>query len=376
MTTFALKDIKANPFRNIARYPIRRDKIEALRESIKKTGFWDNIVARNTGTNVEIAYGHHRLTALQEVYGSHHTIELIIRDLSNETMIQIMAQENMQEWGTNVSVEHETVRVVVVAYGNGKIKLPAPKGKTKDECIRYAPSFKVGSSPSVGDHPYTDQTLAEFLGWLQPDGKAQEKVRDALGALEFIEMGLLKESIFEGLSKMQAREVILQTRKELKYRELKAEEQRREAERMKQQPKIPEREQKEIRESATRVAQILSKGFKNGDFGYKQGREEVTKIRYANMPEKKKPTPDIYAFEQKLAKDINDILNDGDSLLERLNELLKYKDDLNDVVKADLVNTLNAAGKRCFDYAQHFDTTHKEGPVVDGKRIVITPRLN
>jgi hypothetical protein len=36
-----------------------------------------------------------------------------------QRMLKIMARENMSEWGSSVTVEHETIRAVVEAYGAG-----------------------------------------------------------------------------------------------------------------------------------------------------------------------------------------------------------------------------------------------------------------
>ena len=59
-----LKNVYANPFRNMERYPIHKQKILQLKNSIQSTEFWDNIVAREReGGGIEIAYGHHRLAA-------------------------------------------------------------------------------------------------------------------------------------------------------------------------------------------------------------------------------------------------------------------------------------------------------------------------
>ena len=143
MPAYKIRDIKPNPFRNVDRYPIQRDKIDALRESIKTTTYWDNIIARKSGKDVEIAYGHHRLIALEEELGPDKEIILIIKNLTNEDMIQIMARENLAEWGTSVMVLHETVRAVVEAYGAGEIELPAPeRGQPgRERKFFYAPSF-------------------------------------------------------------------------------------------------------------------------------------------------------------------------------------------------------------------------------------------
>ena len=180
------------------RYPIRRDKVEALRESIRTTSFWDNVVAREVDGKAEIAYGHHRLVALKEELGPSHKVDLIIRELGDETMIQIMARENMEEWGTAASVEHETIRAVVEAYAEGRINLPSPNERSKKTALRYAPSFVSGSSERGSDHPYTAQTVADFIGWVFPSGEANKKVKNALNALALVEEGVLTEGDFEG----------------------------------------------------------------------------------------------------------------------------------------------------------------------------------
>jgi len=63
-----LKDLKPNPFRNFEQYPINQDKVKQLQTSIKETEFWANILCREKNGDIEIAYGHHRLTALRNLY--------------------------------------------------------------------------------------------------------------------------------------------------------------------------------------------------------------------------------------------------------------------------------------------------------------------
>ena len=233
MTKYALKDIGPNPFRHVDRYPINREKVEALRESLRATGFWDNLVARaSDGGKAEIAYGHHRLTALKEEYGPDHEVDLTVKELSNEKMIQMMARENMEEWGTSILVDHETVRAIVEAYAEGKITLPEVPKKTKTSQIRHAPSYKMGEDDprARGNHPYTAQTLADFIGWVKPDGAAQDKAHDTLAALQFIEDKVLVKSNFDGLTTKQAGAVVRETRKERKRQQLAGQFQREQAE--------------------------------------------------------------------------------------------------------------------------------------------------
>ena len=182
---FKIKDILPNPFRHIEHYAIKRRKVEALKESIGSTGFWDNLVARPKDGKAEIAYGHHRLVALKEVYSPEEEIALEVRDLDDATMLKIMARENMEEWGGSVAAEHETIRSVVEAYAAGLIDLPAPSPTTSKTKVRSAPSFIQGGSPPDGaPRPYTARTVGDFIGWLKPSGDAQEKVYEALAALE------------------------------------------------------------------------------------------------------------------------------------------------------------------------------------------------
>jgi ParB/Sulfiredoxin domain len=412
MASFSIKDIKPNPFRHMDRYPIRREKVTALRESLRSTGFWDNVVARSSNGKAEIAYGHHRLVALKEEYGPNHKVDLIIRPLSDDIMIQMMARENMEEWGTSASVEHETVRAVVEAYADGRVHLPAVPDKTPQSQIRYAPSFIPGIDVLRArvEHPYTVQTLAEFIGWLKPSGDPQEKVYSALTGLQFIEERLLKESDFEGLTTKQAEAVIAEARKARDRREaaarvhrMQAEQAEREAKEAEQRREEAEREQrrKEIeatrardeqsrrraqedarrlkreqreaeqarrqaekrqesakrqervqvqqgRERATAVARAVSTELKKGKIGYRQAADVALKLE----GKKSGPPPYIEDFAKRLATDIGNILDpDRDAKTQRLKQLIQYREYLNDVTRKDLALTLEKAAKRLFDYA-------------------------
>jgi ParB-like chromosome segregation protein Spo0J len=187
----AVKDLQPNPFRHLDRYPIRRDKVDALKASIRSTEFWDNLVARKNGSGYEIAYGHHRLVALQEL--GVKGVDIPVRDLDDATMLKIMANENMEEWGASAEVEQETVRAAVQAFAEGKIKLAEPKvmsanaKKAENVKVRFAPSFVAVSFSRRRENEngkvYTAKTVAEFLNW------KDWKVESALSALALNEHG-------------------------------------------------------------------------------------------------------------------------------------------------------------------------------------------
>ncbi len=106
-----IKDLKPNPFRDMENYPINEEKIQSLTSSVNQTGFWDNILARKNNGNIEIAYGHHRLVVLKKLFKPDDFIDIPIKELDDPTMIQIMANENMNEWDTNVQIIDETIKI-------------------------------------------------------------------------------------------------------------------------------------------------------------------------------------------------------------------------------------------------------------------------
>jgi hypothetical protein len=247
-----VSDLHPNPFRHMDRYPIRREKVDALRESLRKTGFWDNVVARQQDGRVEIAYGHHRLVALQEEYGPEQEVNVILRDLDDTKMLQIMANENMEEWGNSVWVEMETVAAVIEAYDAGQIELKAPYQGPASGQFRTASNL-----------PYSAQTIADFLGWHQKDKDGQVtgpsyKVATAINALDLIRQGVLTDADFVDLGTTQAMALVEQTRRALGEREARrlqkqAEEQRKAAEAAARERARAEAEQERQQKAALRA---------------------------------------------------------------------------------------------------------------------------
>ncbi len=169
-----IKDLKPNPYRDLDNYPINKEKIEALKASIKQTGFWDNILAREINGQIQIAYGHHRLIALQEIMKNDDIVDIPIKKLPDSVMIQVMANENMDDWKVLPSVINETVRVTkeFLEQHPGEIKTKNPVHRKK-------------VPPSVGGKGYHWSPLAfkiaEFLGW------GEHKVHDSLETLKMID---------------------------------------------------------------------------------------------------------------------------------------------------------------------------------------------
>ena len=195
-----LENIRPNPFRDLSLYPLSDSKVEALKDSIKSTGYWDNTVVRAVGDKYELSHGHHRLEALRQLGKTE--AEFIVKDLDDAMMLKTMMLENLRE-GDTVSGERESIRSLVVAFGKGELSLPRAKGKNSQ--MRSAPSFLVGgAAPSSRENAYTASSLSEFLD----DTLSKDKIKIHLRALEAIEQGHITEEDLQGLSLKKAKAVL------------------------------------------------------------------------------------------------------------------------------------------------------------------------
>jgi len=165
-----IKDLKPNPYRDMDNYPINPDKMQHLAASIKQTGFWDNVIARKNNGEIQIAYGHHRLEALKKVMKPTDEVEVPIKDLTDALMIQIMAKENDNDWGTCVAVTDETVRVA-----KRFLKEHPDEIKTKKPI-----SHSVATGIDVYQKSPEAFQIAEFLDW------GEIKVYDSLSRINMI----------------------------------------------------------------------------------------------------------------------------------------------------------------------------------------------
>jgi len=81
-----LGDIKPNRFRDLERWPVEREVIDGLKDSIKKEGFWSKSIQAviNEHNEVELRFGHHRLTAAIEIFGSDYETEIDLVEFRGE----------------------------------------------------------------------------------------------------------------------------------------------------------------------------------------------------------------------------------------------------------------------------------------------------
>lgn len=162
----ALRDIEANPYRQIDRYRISEEKIAALIQSYDMSGFWDgSLQARPHPTRagkVEIAFGHHRIEAAKR--RNLHEVGLVVAKRSDADMLRMMAFENREEFKGDQLVATETIGATIAAFGRGEIEFEPVAKDTNKAHVYKAP-------PNGG--AYTCATVARFLGWTKQH-KGQE----------------------------------------------------------------------------------------------------------------------------------------------------------------------------------------------------------
>jgi hypothetical protein len=98
--------IDANPFRLLAVYPYVETKVASLVRSIADVGLWPSVIARRSGDRFQIAFGHHRIEAARQA--KLDEISLIVKELSDQEMLEYMGRENMEDFNAEFLVMLES----------------------------------------------------------------------------------------------------------------------------------------------------------------------------------------------------------------------------------------------------------------------------
>jgi hypothetical protein len=339
----SLKLVDPNPFRHMDRYPINRTKVDDLKASMGRTGFWDNVVARKVGDRYQLAYGHHRWIAFKEEYGKDAEIPLSIKNLSDEDMIRVMADENMSDYSTLAEVEQETIRAVVQAYAEGKIeleKVPTDNAKRKGGGggLRCAPNFSVLSFNDLktkeNPKPYNAESIARFLGWMSGN-QVSPRIRNALFALEAGEELGASDEIAEmtrGFPSEVAKELV-QTVKSIKE----------DAEKQGRNKKIASKRGLNAgKDQAEKARERLRKG---DPANKREIRGTRDKYKIKTPKSKKKEIPDIAVFVENLAGEFDSFMR-GDNTANSFDEMMKYKEYVDEKAQKKLVKVLQGLMSR------------------------------
>lgn len=135
-----LKQILPNPFHDPRLFHLVPGRVEALKTSIRSTGFWDNLLVRVKPDDVsrfEIAYGHHRLEALRQLVNEsliddEFELEFPVRRLDDATMVRIMATDKLLARGAGSSGSTYAVLRIVSEFIARETRTPLNDVSSED----------------------------------------------------------------------------------------------------------------------------------------------------------------------------------------------------------------------------------------------------
>ena len=121
-----IERIKPNPFQ--PRVQFDGKLLNELAASIQSQGFYGHLLARRVKKDFEIAYGERRLRAAKKL--GLLTIPLVVRDLTNEQMLEVALTENIQRENLT-PVEEARAYQKLQELGNSLRQIAARVGKSK-----------------------------------------------------------------------------------------------------------------------------------------------------------------------------------------------------------------------------------------------------
>jgi hypothetical protein len=311
----SVQQLRPNPYRDLSRYPLSREKIEALKASIRSTGFWDNVLVRKTddGEHYELAYGHHRLEALKELINERaiepeHVLELSVRKLDDATMIRIMANENVNEYHVTSEIIDETIRVTR-EYIQTQTKTPLSEISPSD--------------------------ISQFLGgtW------NEDKVGISLQRLGLFDRGVIQREQLKGLSHTAAKGIQREVAKVEKTML------RKKMQRLEEDEEVSEQDRKRVRAQvqgvANHVAQALSDHVRGGGT-MSDAKERSLDAQAELIPADAPPEERQLSTIAAAAKAVN-----GREFQRKVELLLRYREYMSDESREELAVKLKEMGNWC-----------------------------
>ena len=140
-----LSSIDNNPFRLVDKYPFVEEKLDALQRSIAAVGFWEGVIGRRAGNRIQIAFGHHRVEAAGR--SGLKSVPIIVRDLSDEIMLQLMGRENDEDYNSDFLCMLETWESAV------KWSIENNKSTKRLDVSRLLGWTRVNPRTEAGDRP-------------------------------------------------------------------------------------------------------------------------------------------------------------------------------------------------------------------------------
>lgn len=267
-----IRAIDANPFRCLAEYPWIEPKIEALQRSIADVGFWEGVICRKVGDRFQLAFGHHRIEAAKREGLT--SLRLVIRDLTDEQMLQFMGRENGEDYKSDFNIMLNTW----------------------DGAVEYLSGTGSGT---------TDVDVAKMLGWMErrPDRKSPRMNHVAVAcanARKLSDSGHLSKEDLADIPVSAAEKLVTATTNSLKRIDKNAEGFGHTAEQV-----------ASAKETVVKAAKTTASKVRKGKIASNDVAKEVEKQTYKHAATPKQPSiPDFSGFVKTLSDSLYKILNE------------------------------------------------------------------
>lgn len=302
--------ISTNPFRDLQTYPVVKEKVDALVASFKAVGVWPSIIGRRMPRDgyVQQAFGHQRIHAAREL--GLKEVPIIIKDLSDEQMVQYMGRENGEDYSADFLIMLNT--------------------------------WEAGANFAQRKEKSKAVDIARLLGWTrQQDGSSvmNDVAQACAGASTLIADGHLDRNDLKDLSVRTARDIVKRALIRMES-----------IERSAKLSGAPAKDVKHAKGIVGKGVKQTTNDARSGNYPAKQlgSRVDVNTMAAAGMS-KGKRTPLFEVFGRALVDSVAKML-ERDSVADRLSEIVKVLDQVVDegdkVVLRQLDFQLNELGAR------------------------------
>jgi len=304
--------IDANPFRLLGEYPYVERKLEALQRSFKDVGIWEGIIARPKGNRYQLAFGHHRKEAARR--NNLKDIPLVVRELTDEQMLQFMGRENLEDYNADFLCMLET----------------------------WEAGTKFKSS--VEDKQVQPIAIARLLGWTRQHENGNTILNNTASACHaahaLVSGGYLSRDDLSGIALAAAREIVERAQSRIDQ-----------LDRMAAKTQRPARETEAAKKQYGKAAKKVAKDARAGNVSQRElrGQVDVEAYRFSNKSTVKN-SPLFAFFADELAKTIAKML-DKDSAADKLAEIKKA------IPQIELDEDKAALRKIDFALAEHEERT-------------------
>ena len=127
ITKVKLNELRSNPYQ--PRKVFDEDALRELADSIKENGVFQPIIVKKSIKGYEIIAGERRVKA--SILAGLETIPAIIRDFTDEEMMQIALLENLQRENLNAIEEANAYKVMIDSLGITQEELSKKLGKSR-----------------------------------------------------------------------------------------------------------------------------------------------------------------------------------------------------------------------------------------------------